>query len=182
MATTADRRIERTRSSVLAAFRALLFERGYDAISVREVIERANVGRSTFYEHFANKEEALYATLEPVMTPLADVLSGDTSRLPFALEHIWATKTATAAMFAGPARPVIERFLADLLERRLAARRRRHGGPVLLPPRTAAAFLADLQLSLIARSLHGPDRCSAAVAQTALVATTNAAAAALFRP
>ena len=55
--TKPDRRVERTREALLRALRDLLFERGYDGFVVRDIVERANVGRSTFYEHFEGKDE-----------------------------------------------------------------------------------------------------------------------------
>jgi AcrR family transcriptional regulator len=54
-----DRRIARTRASLHEALTRLILERGFDAVSVQDVCERANVGRSTFYVHFADKEELL---------------------------------------------------------------------------------------------------------------------------
>lgn len=56
---TADRRVLRTRQALRAALVALLLEKGWDALTVQDVCERANVGRSTFYIHFADKEELL---------------------------------------------------------------------------------------------------------------------------
>ena len=52
-----DRCVQRTRDSLRAAFVALMAERGWDRVSVQDVCDRANVGRSTFYTHFADKEE-----------------------------------------------------------------------------------------------------------------------------
>jgi AcrR family transcriptional regulator len=54
-----DRRVLRTRHTLREALLALLSERGWDAISVQDLCDRANVGRSTFYTHFADKEELL---------------------------------------------------------------------------------------------------------------------------
>src|SRR5262249_477652 len=51
-----DRRVVRTRQTLRAALIALLYERGWDAISVQDICGRAGVGRSTFYTHFADKE------------------------------------------------------------------------------------------------------------------------------
>ena len=64
-----ESRIERTHEALLRAFRELVFERGYDAISVRDIIENANIGRSTFYEHFENKEDLLRRALGPIRIP-----------------------------------------------------------------------------------------------------------------
>lgn len=54
-----DRRVRRTREMLHEAFLDLMIEKGYDDITVQDVIDRANVGRSTFYSHFADKEQLL---------------------------------------------------------------------------------------------------------------------------
>ncbi len=51
-----DRRRERTRSALLEAGRALLAERGVDALSVDEIVAAADVAKGSFYNHFADKE------------------------------------------------------------------------------------------------------------------------------
>jgi AcrR family transcriptional regulator len=58
-----DRRVQRTRDALLQALMALMAERGWDEIDVLALCERANVGRSTFYQHFPNKEELLKQSL-----------------------------------------------------------------------------------------------------------------------
>ena len=55
----ADRRTARTRRALSSALLALMSERGWDDIGVQEICERANIGRSTFYTHFQNKDELL---------------------------------------------------------------------------------------------------------------------------
>jgi AcrR family transcriptional regulator len=57
MASRTDRRVERTKQLIRAAFRSLLEEKGYERVTVQEIIDRANVGRATFYAHFDNKDE-----------------------------------------------------------------------------------------------------------------------------
>ena len=54
-----DRRIQRTRQSLRTALLELIKEKGYDAISIEEITERANVGRATFYLHYKDKEDLL---------------------------------------------------------------------------------------------------------------------------
>ncbi len=179
-----DRRIERTRGSILSAFRALLLERGFENVTVRDVIERANVGRSTFYEHFQSKDDVLYDLLAPVMTPLADALGSTrvSPALRFVIEHVWENREAsTLVMLAGPSRSLAERFLATLFEERLAAAHARaRRVRALLPRRLAAAYLADAQLGLVIRWISASERCSVEAVAEALVATTNAGANALF--
>jgi len=57
MAARKDRRVERTRQLIRTAFQSLLEEKGYETLTVQEIIDRANVGRATFYAHFDNKDE-----------------------------------------------------------------------------------------------------------------------------
>lgn len=59
-----DRRVKRTRNMVLDAFLDLMIEKGYDAITVQDIIDRANIGRSTFYIHFTDKENLLVCSIE----------------------------------------------------------------------------------------------------------------------
>jgi AcrR family transcriptional regulator len=54
-----DRRTTRTVAALRAALIELILEKHYDAITVQDIIDRANVGRSTFYTHFRDKEDLL---------------------------------------------------------------------------------------------------------------------------
>ncbi len=59
-----DRRIQRTRQLLQDALIALILEKGYDKITVQNIIDRANVGRSTFYAHFLDKDDLMVSNLE----------------------------------------------------------------------------------------------------------------------
>lgn len=59
----ADRRVQRTHRMLSEALIELVLERGWDSVSVQDVCERADVGRSTFYTHFADKEDLLVGGL-----------------------------------------------------------------------------------------------------------------------
>jgi AcrR family transcriptional regulator len=52
-----DRRSQRTRQALGDALLELMAEKGYETLSIKDIIERANVGRSTFYAHYADKED-----------------------------------------------------------------------------------------------------------------------------
>ncbi len=54
-----DRRIQRTQQQLRDALESLILEKGYEAVTVQDIIDRANVGRSTFYAHFWGKENLL---------------------------------------------------------------------------------------------------------------------------
>lgn len=58
-ARSTDRRVQRTYDLLHGALASLIHEKAYDAIVVKEILARANVGRSTFYTHFRDKDELL---------------------------------------------------------------------------------------------------------------------------
>jgi len=59
-----DRRVVRTRQLLRDALVSLILERGYDAVTVQDVLDRANLGRSTFYAHYRNKDDLLFSGFE----------------------------------------------------------------------------------------------------------------------
>jgi AcrR family transcriptional regulator len=56
-----DRRVERTRQLLQDALVSLILEKGYQKITIQDIIDRANVGRSTFYSHYRDKEDLLFS-------------------------------------------------------------------------------------------------------------------------
>ena len=54
--TAQDRRITKTRKAIYNAFLQLLNQKDYETITVQEIIDLADVGRSTFYSHYESKE------------------------------------------------------------------------------------------------------------------------------
>jgi AcrR family transcriptional regulator len=55
--TAIDRRVARTRTLLQQALMTLILRKNYDAITIKEICDAANVGRSTFYSHFTSKDE-----------------------------------------------------------------------------------------------------------------------------
>lgn len=82
-----DRRIQRTRQLLLDALLELILEKDFDSVTVQDVIDRANVGRSTFYAHFQDKEDLLLSGFEHLKTQLEEHLMSDsvTSDSPWAM-------------------------------------------------------------------------------------------------
>lgn len=67
VAKTIDRRVLKTKHSLSRALIELIQEKHYDSITVQDVIDRANVGRSTFYTHFRDKEDLLMGDWEKAL-------------------------------------------------------------------------------------------------------------------
>ncbi len=66
-----DRRIQRTRQLLHEALITLILEKGYDAITVQDILERANLGRSTFYAHYQDKEALLLSGFQELFDATA---------------------------------------------------------------------------------------------------------------
>lgn len=62
-----DRRIQKTQNLLHEALNSLLRERSYDSIVVKEILDRANVGRSTFYTHFRDKDDLLVSGIHNML-------------------------------------------------------------------------------------------------------------------
>src|SRR5262245_15345918 len=62
-----DRRIQKTEALLQQALGALIREKPYQDIVVKEILSRANVGRSTFYTHFADKDELLLSCIRDLL-------------------------------------------------------------------------------------------------------------------
>lgn len=67
-----DRRKERTRQLLRDALLELIPEKGYEAINVQDITDRANVARPTFYLHFADKQDLLFSSLREIYDDLVE--------------------------------------------------------------------------------------------------------------
>src|SRR5713101_6701176 len=72
MAKREDRRVQRTRQLLQGELLSLIREKGFEALSVQDIIDRANVGRATFYAHFDNKEDLLVSRLDELRASLKE--------------------------------------------------------------------------------------------------------------
>ena len=70
-----DARIRRTHERLGSALMELIRQKPMDAISVQDVLDRAAVGRSTFYLHFRDKSDLLLSQLEMFLEHMSTMLS-----------------------------------------------------------------------------------------------------------
>jgi AcrR family transcriptional regulator len=120
-----DRRIQRTRQLLHGALMSLIQEKGYEALSVQDIIDRANVGRATFYVHFDSKEDLLASGIDGLRASLKErqrqALSADGAdeRLfAFSRElfvHANEHRTVFRAMLGKRSGAVIQQLLQKML-------------------------------------------------------------------
>lgn len=82
-----DRRALKTQKAIHEALFLLMQEKQYNKITIQDIIDRANVGRSTFYSHYATKDELLISSIEHLLEMINQYIisyieySGDKPRL-----------------------------------------------------------------------------------------------------
>jgi AcrR family transcriptional regulator len=121
-----DRRVEKTRGSLHAALASLIHEKSYEDIVVKEILARANVGRSTFYTHFRDKDDLLDSSIRNVLGDA--VVPAATNRaverlVHFSLpvfEHIEQYRAAGGPMMDARAQAIVHERLERELVRLVA--------------------------------------------------------------
>jgi len=98
----------------------LMCERGWDAVNVQMLCERANVGRSTFYTHFADKEELLVSGFDDLRRMMIAQRAPGTGRIGFVrglIEHAYENKRLFRALVGRRSGQVVQnRFRLLVLE------------------------------------------------------------------
>jgi AcrR family transcriptional regulator len=99
-----DRRVQRTRDALREAMMALMLENGWDGIDVQTLCDRANIGRSTFYQHYDNKEallKASFAVLRDGLLAGAEVSTRQSGKLGFVaglIAHVYEAQDVFRAL------------------------------------------------------------------------------------
>ncbi len=123
-----DRRQQKTRDSILKAFSKLIEQKRYENITVQEIIDEANIGRSTFYAHFEAKDELLKALCNDIFSHVfADELmsekthdfsGGDNNletKLTHILHHLMDSKTNIVGILSSESGELFMKYFKDYL-------------------------------------------------------------------
>jgi len=77
-----ERKQRQARLRIIEAARELFLERGFDAVSVGDIAERAEVGRTTFFRHFGDKQEVVFANEQELLETIAAAGQADGTAAP----------------------------------------------------------------------------------------------------
>jgi AcrR family transcriptional regulator len=153
-----DARVRRTRDALGDALVALMQEKPFDTITVQDVLDRAKVGRSTFYSHYSDKDDLLMSDAEEFFESVAMLLSvrGDESDRVFPVREFFshiaeAKQFVDALVSSGKLNDNMELargLFARGIERRLSELPRGRGIPADERPAIAFAHAGGL-LSLL---------------------------------
>ena len=150
-----DRRSQRTRQALGDALFELMMEKGYDAVSIKDIIERANVGRSTFYSHYADKDALFVSQLDRLMEVLnRDVPHEYSEANEFfpslgLLRHIKERWKLFRILTWGSGVDVLTRHLQKVLSGKIEERLTASGQKYEVPIPVLANFLSGSFLSLV---------------------------------
>lgn len=135
MAKVMDRRAARTQKALHRALMSLILRKGYEATTVQDIIDEADVGRSTFYSHYTGKEDLLRSDFQTLRAELAEAQAGAVARtrgaqdepLGFSLamfEHACEYRQIYKALLGGRGSAIavneIRRVLSEIVKKELA--------------------------------------------------------------
>ena len=169
-----DRRVQKTRDLLHEALASLISEKPYESIAVKEILDRANVGRSTFYMHFRDKDELLVSSihgmLRAVRSERPPSSAGGYERIVwFSLpifEHVHRHRGTGEVRMGARGRAIIHEHLRNVLVELIADEvsedlqgRRKEASPIspaLLAHFVASTFILVLNWWMESRSALPP--------------------------
>ena len=123
-----DRRQKKTRKAIYEAFSGLIQEKDYREITIQDIIDRADIGRSTFYSHFNTKDELLEDLCSQIFAHISEdhgsregthdfSTAPDTlcEMLTHLLYHLRGQDCIVSGMLLGESRQVFLRYLDEYL-------------------------------------------------------------------
>jgi AcrR family transcriptional regulator len=164
-----DRRSQRTRQLLSEALVELIMEKGYGALTVSDIIERANVGRSTFYAHYRDKDDLLVGELDRVVDVLSqhiphDALTGNSLFPSLGLfRHVGEQHELYKALIWGSGADLLfkheQKSLSEKIQQSLKESTKEFNIPLpILANFIAGSFLTLLKWWLDNKMIHSPEQ------------------------
>ena len=162
--TTTDRRAQRTREQLQKALIELISERRYDAITIQDIVDRAEVGRTTFYQYYDSKDDLFMSCHEAIVNefragplsphPLSreELLSPEApSKMIAAYRHLEEARARLYPIFQGKDGPLILRRMRDRSAQEIETNLRAAFAEAdcTVPLDILANYLAGAQIALI---------------------------------
>ena len=178
-----DRRVQKTCTQLHKALMSSILGKKYESITVQEILDRANVGRSTFYMHYGDKDELLLSGLQNVRSLLQSAQATATAPpgksyekiIGFSLamfEHAYEYRAVNRALLGSNAEAVVRRYIHSALvtvvdhEVRMELRKGRRGNcpvsPELLTHFLVSSFVSVMTWWLNTRNPVPPKDIDAA--------------------
>ncbi len=162
-----DRRSQRTRHLLSAALVQLIREKDYGTITVSDIIERANIGRSTFYSHYRDKDDLFVGELDRVIELLSHHIPNQ-EELPFfpslgLFRHVGEEYELYKALVWSPGIDLLIKHMQGSLSHRIEGALQKTGRefevPIpLLANFVAGSFLTVLKWWLENKMLYSPEQ------------------------
>jgi AcrR family transcriptional regulator len=167
-----QRRKERTRSQIKNAAISLILEKGYDAITIDAIVERADVGKGTFYLHFKDKESLVWDVIREGLEQVAQETNrryqNQTNMEYFgflvAFEHADQNRDLYRIMLGGRGNTLltqrVKEFLVEETEREIRAHTAFTGRD--LPPDFMAQYVIGALMQILVWWIETPNATSPA--------------------
>lgn len=161
-----DRRVRRTRRLLHKALIALILEKGYQRITVQNILDRADVGRATFYAHYRDKDALLLTSFDDMLDELGRELDAMEPRAPsntarpagVVFDHAYRHQPVYRALCGKQGGAIIHRYLHERISDLLRDHLRPHlaAEKSEIPADIIAEFYTSGTLGLLAWSVdHG---------------------------
>ena len=151
--------MQKTERLLRDALGVLIHEKSYDSIAVREILERANVGRSAFYAHFSDKDALLVAGIRHTLSelpsrqlpPSAHRFAPVVAFSHGLFEHIDSVRHSGTAMKSTKGRAIVHHHLRRVLLETVTDVFRRGALPAKnrLPPDLVAEYVVGTFLLVL---------------------------------
>ena len=143
-----DRRVRRTRTALQNALLEMAVKRNYEAITVADICDAADVGRSAFYQHFKGKDDLLRSGFARLEADLGGAEAGQGASFSAAfLEHALQHRVLYRAMMRSQAGPIVSAAIRRVLGAQVVSSLTTES-PSGIPRDLRATLLVDLLYSL----------------------------------